>query len=53
MSLFNKKGPFDINFIIKKTIFSNKKKFPNNKIKNISNLLDSKKKDINFLENGK
>ena len=53
MSLFNKKGPFDINFIIKNTIFSKKKKFPNNKIKNVSNLLDSKKSDITFFENVK
>ena len=30
-----------------------KKKFPNNKIKNISNLLDSKKGDITFFENVK
>jgi len=53
MSLFNKKGPFDINFIIKNTIFSKRKKFPNNKIKNVSNLLDSKKSDITFFENAK
>ena len=53
MSLFNKKGPFDINYLIKNTFFSIKKRFPNNKIKNVSNLLDSKKGDITFFENVK
>ena len=50
-SLFINKGPFDINFIIKKTVFSKKKNFQKKKIKNVSNLIDSQKGDLTFFEN--
>ncbi len=49
-SLFLKKGPFDINFLIKKTVFASKKSLPKSKVINISNLLDSKKGEITFFE---
>ncbi len=50
-SLFSNKGPFDINFIISKTSFSEKKKFAKKKIINISNLVDSNKDEITFFDN--
>ena len=50
-SLFINKGPFDINFIIKNTSFSKKIKFSKQKIKNVSNLVDSQKGDLTFFEN--
>ena len=49
-SLFINKGPFDINFIIKKTLFSKKEKFQKKKIKNVSNLIDSQKVTLLFLK---
>ncbi len=49
-SLFSKKGPFDINFLIKKTVFVKKTSFPKSKVKNISNLIDAKKGEITFFE---
>ena len=52
-SLFTKKGPFDINFLINKTIFAKKEKFKKKKIKNVSNLIDSQKGDLTFFENTK
>ena len=52
-SLFPKKGPYDINFIVKQTIYSTKKKYSKSKVKNISNLKESKKGDITFFENVK
>ena len=52
-SLFINKGPFDINYILKSTFFSKKEKFKNKKIKNVSNLIDSKKGDLTFFENVK
>lgn len=50
-SLFTNKGPFDINFLISKTIFSEKKKFPKKKIINVSNLSASNKNEITFFDN--
>ena len=50
-SLFINKGPFDINFIIKNTSFSKKIKFSKQKIKNVSNLVNSQKGDLTFFEN--
>ncbi len=50
-SLFINKGPFDINFIIKKTLFSKKQKFLKKKITNISNLIESQKGELTFFEN--
>ena len=52
-SLFLNKGPFDLNYIIEKTYFSKKEKFAKKKIKNVSNLIDSKKGDLTFFENVK
>ncbi len=52
-SLFLNKGPFDLNYIIEKTHFSKKEKFAKNKIKNVSNLINSKKGDLTFFENVK
>ena len=49
-SFFFNTGPHSINKIVKKLIFSEKKNFSNQKIKNISNLKDAKKGDISFLE---
>ena len=49
-SLFSNKGPFDINFIISKTSFS-EKKICKKKIINISNLVDSNKDEITFFDN--
>ena len=50
-SLFSNKGPFDINFIIKKTLFCKKRKIFKKKIKNVSNLNDSQNGDLTFFEN--
>ncbi len=52
-SLFLNKGPFDLNYIIEKTYFSKKEKFAKKKIKNVSNLINSKKGDLTFFENVK
>ena len=52
-SFFTNTGPHEINQLIKKTFFTKKNKFKNTKIKNISNLKDSKKGDLTFLENAK
>ena len=52
-SLFINKGPFDLDYIIEKTYFSKKKKFSKKKIKNVSNLINSRKGDITFFENVK
>ena len=52
-SFFQKTGPYNINQLIKFTKFSEKKKFENNIIKNVSNLKDAKKGDITFLENSR
>ena len=52
-SFFRNKGPFDINFIIENLLFSEKKKFRKFKIKNVSNLKDSLKGDITFLDSNK
>lgn len=51
MSFFKKKGPFDINFLLSKTNFTNINKFKKNKIENISILKDAKKKEISFFDN--
>ena len=52
-SFFRNKGPFDINFILENLLFSEKKKFRKFKIKNVSNLKDSLKGDITFLDSNK
>lgn len=52
-SLFINKGPFDLDYIIEKTYFSKKEKFSKKKIKNVSNLINSRKGDITFFENVK
>ena len=52
-SFFKNTGPYDINFLVKKLIFSKKKKFNKIKVKGISNLKDAKKGDISFLESPK
>ena len=52
-SFFKKKGPFDINYLLKKTIYTNKKPYKKFKVKNISSLDDSEKGDLTFLENKK
>lgn len=52
-SFFENTGPYELNKLIKKTCFVKKNKFKNIKIKNISNLKESKKGDITFLENAK
>ena len=50
-SFFKKKGPFDINALIKKTIYVKKKKINKQKIYNVSSLLNAKKNDITFFNN--
>jgi len=50
-SFFKKNGPFDINFLLSKTIYSKKKKFKKEKINDVSSLLSAKKNDITFFNN--
>ena len=52
-TFFKNKGPFDINILLKKTLYSKKKKFKNNLVKNIATLIEAKKGDITFLDNNK
>ncbi len=52
-SFFKNSGPYDINKILKKTIFSKNQSFKNQKISNVSNLIDAKKGDLTFLESAK
>ena len=49
-SFFSNKGPFLINEILKKALFSEKIKLKK-KVLNVSNLLDAKKGDIIFFDN--
>lgn len=54
MSNFYKNhGPYDINYILKKTLFVKIRKFKNQKIINISSISDAKKGCITFLNNEK
>ena len=54
MDFFENKGPFDINYIIKKCLYvENKKKISKNIVKNIGNLKNAKSGDITFYENKK
>ena len=48
---FKNEGPFDINYIIKKSEFSQKKKLKKKIIKNVSNLLESSNECITFFDN--
>ena len=50
-TFFVNKGPFDINYLLKFTLFSKKKKLKKQLVANISTLIDSKKNDITFLDN--
>lgn len=50
-SFFLKKGPFDINFLISKTKFTDKKKYNLLKIKNIATLSDADMDEISFFDN--
>ena len=50
-SFFKKSGPFDINFLISKTIYSKKKKFAKQQVCDISSLEHAKSKDITFFNN--
>jgi len=52
-SFFINTGPYNINDISKHLIFSEKKKFDNLLVKNISNLIDAEKGDLTFLESPK
>jgi UDP-3-O-[3-hydroxymyristoyl] glucosamine N-acyltransferase len=52
-SFFINTGPYDINEILSKTIYSNKKKNKNDLIFNVSSLSDGEKGDISFIENYK
>jgi len=47
-SLFKNEGPFDINFLIKNTLYTKKKKIKKHIIKNVSSLLYAKKNEITF-----
>ena len=47
-SFFKNKGPFDINFLIKKTFFTEKFKHKKTSVKNISTLKEARKTDITF-----
>lgn len=48
---FKNKGPYDINFLIKKTVFSKKEKINKFKINNISSIQAAKKNEITFFNN--
>ena len=48
---FKKKGPFDINYLLKKTLYSEKKKKIKKKISNISSLEFAKNGEITFFNN--
>ena len=50
-SFFKNYGPFDINFILKKTIFSKKDIFKKYLISDVSDLATAQKKDITFFNN--
>lgn len=50
-TFFLNRGPFDINYLLKFTLFTKKKKLKKKLIANISTLIDSKKNDITFLDN--
>ena len=52
-SFFNNKGPFDINFLLKKTIFTKVLKLKKTNVKDISSLRDAKRGEISFLDNTK
>jgi UDP-3-O-[3-hydroxymyristoyl] glucosamine N-acyltransferase len=52
-TFFKNKGPFDINYLLKKTLFTNKSKFKKQLIKNVSTLSFAKKGDLTFFENSK
>ena len=52
-TFFKNKGPFDINFILKNTLFTKKEKIKKKKIKNISTLENAKNCDIVFFDNHK
>ena len=52
-TFFKKKGPFDINYLLKKIKFSKIKKLKKNEVKDISNLDDAKIGDITFFEKNK
>ena len=52
-SFYKNHGPFDVNKIVSNLIFSEKKKFPKSKIKNITTLSEAKKGDLTFYDNRK
>jgi UDP-3-O-[3-hydroxymyristoyl] glucosamine N-acyltransferase len=52
-TFFKKKGPFDINVLLKKTYYTEEIKLKKTLVKNISILKNAKKSDITFLENKK
>ncbi|WP_440680267.1 UDP-3-O-(3-hydroxymyristoyl)glucosamine N-acyltransferase [Candidatus Pelagibacter sp. HIMB1517] len=52
-TFFENKGPFDINYLLKKTFYSKKKKFKKFKVTNIATLEEAKKGEITFFENKK
>lgn len=50
-SFFEKKGPFDLNFLISKTEFAEKKNYKNLNIDNIGTLSEAKENQITFFDN--
>lgn len=52
-SFFKNKGPFDINFLINKTSFTEKSKQKKTKVKDVSTLKEASKSDITFFESKK
>ena len=50
-SFYKNKGPFDINYILRKTSFSIKEKFQKKNVYDISTLIDAKKNQITFFDN--
>lgn len=50
-SFFLKKGPFDLNFLLSKTKFAEKKKYDFFQIVNIASLNEAKNDEISFFEN--
>lgn len=52
-SFFKNQGPFDLDFLISKTVYIKKKKYNNFKIYNISTLDKAKQNEISFFDNVK
>lgn len=52
-TFFQNKGPFDINNVLKNTLYSEKSKFKKMNINNVSNLNEAKQNEITFFDNKK